>query len=150
MKEYINVAHINKLNKCTSFYKYVPTRRCKYTIVLTLFHPGWDNFLHFRFTFETLLVLKSKYLKYSLIYHTSKVHTSAPKMQITPPKTKANHNCTPPIFITAYKPPMHGGLSAALSWFGGALVLTLNGGKVSAWVGCSTLQIEHSRYTTLP
>ena len=54
-----------------------------------------------------------------------------------PPKTKANHNFTPPIFITAGKTLMRGGLSAALSWFEGALVLASNGGKVSAWMGCS-------------
>ena len=36
----------------------------------------------------------------------------------------------PPIFITADKePPLHGVLSAALTWLGGALVIVLNGGK---------------------
>jgi hypothetical protein len=39
---------------------------------------------------------------------------------------------------------MHGGLSAAHSRFWGALVLALNEGKVSAWVGCFTLQSEQT------
>ena len=42
-----------------------------------------------RVTFKTLLVSKIKVpFKYKLIYHTSKVHTSAPKMQIFPPQNK--------------------------------------------------------------
>ncbi len=56
------------------------------------------------------------------------------------------------MFITADKPPMHGGLSAALSWFGGALVLASNGGTVSAWVGCIRLlySTNWANYATLP
>ena len=43
------------------------------------------------------------------------------KSKNTPPKLEANHNCNPPIFITADNPPMHGGLSAVLNQFGGAI-----------------------------
>jgi len=63
---------------------------------------------------------------------------------------KANHNFTPPIFITTDKPPMHGGLSATPGWFGGALLPLNMGGKYQhPWgaLGCSTLQIGQ---TTLP
>ena len=69
-----------------------------------------------------------------------------------PPKTKANHNFTPPIFITADKPPMHGCFSAALCWSGGALVLASNGGKLPAWVGCSWVlySTNWANYATLP
>jgi len=44
---------------------------------------------------------------------------------------------------------MHGGLSAALSLFGGVLVLALNGRKVSAWGGALLYKLGKLRYPTM-
>ncbi len=67
------------------------------------------------------------------------------------PKTKANHNFTP-IFITADKPPIHDGLSAAPSWFGGALLPhEIWGGSISilgVLLGALLYKLGKLRYPT--
>ena len=50
------------------------------------------------------------YLKYYIIYNTSKVHTSLQKRGIPPPQNEGQAELHPPIFITAHTPSVHEGV----------------------------------------
>ena len=62
--------------------------------LMTGCHPSWSSFLRY--------------------CNVSKKNKGFKILVVLPLKMEAKLNCTPPIFITADNPPMHGGLSAAL------------------------------------
>ena len=112
---------------------------------LTGSHPSWSTFLrYFNICFFLFFCSVQKYsiLTTKLFIILAKCTLVRKKGVFPPLKTKAKPNCTPPIFATAHThpAPVHGGVWAVLRVSISAWKLALNRGRISAWVGCSTLQ----------
>ncbi len=103
--------------------------------------PSWITFLHncnvkFFYSVQKYFTLSTM----QSIMLGSKVCTKVQKCTFFHLKTKAKPNCTPPFLLLVAHPLCMVMCHPYLGWALVYQILHLNGGKVSAWVRCSTLQ----------
>ena len=93
--------------------KILTSDRSEVICSLTGSHPSWSTFLrncNIWFFFLFCSVQKYSTLSTKLSITVAKCTLVRKKGVFSPLKTKAKPNCTPPIFITAHTPPVHGGV----------------------------------------